>query len=272
MARLFTLTVLVLFLLSPGRAVADAVTFQDTVNYWPGFADPANPNNQNNLDVLGDPSLSGGTFNFTGTVLSSIALNYTTTTSILIPGDWFISFNKTGTWDYVVHSSNLDANAPTSYALYDISSLGMKIDGSSVFAAAPNNIVADQPSGTSTMGNATVWGGYDYAQWPAGYYGRYAHPARIDDRLLTGLSGTPVAFNGWVQTPGPGDFTALWSGLNIDAGASAGSDFTYAFAMLCANDVVYGDASVPTPESGTFVLVLVGLLAMVVLFRRAARR
>lgn len=283
-------------------AQASTYEFKDsnpTVIYWPDFPASAanNRHNQNGTDVIGDPQITSGTFNFSGHSLQSVALNYTSTSNVLVPADWFFDFNNDSQWDYVFHNSNTNYKNADTYRIYDISGLHMSIDGSTVFTvngASIEKIVAAPSDGTDTMGKSTVHGGYDYSQWPGGYYGRYDHPVRIDDRLLdprnaiaikdqtvtTSLMSPvhligSISFNGWDDTinKSTGFNTAIWDlgllGLNLDK--YSGKTFTYAYAMLCANDVVYGAAPVPSPEPGTMLLMAAGGLGVILLHRRVKR-
>ena len=91
---------------------------------------------------------------------------------------------------------------------------------------------------------------------------------RIDDKLLTNLNSSNVSFNGWEKAPEHGVFSSTWDKINLDLDEYSGKKFTYAFAMLCANDVVYGEAQVPTPEPGTILLMGVGALGACFIRRR----
>lgn len=302
MKRTFSILFACFIVITAVCAQASTYEFKDsdpTVIFWPDFQASASNNrhNQNSTDVIGDPQITGGSFNYSGHSLQSVTLNYTSTSNVLVPADWFFDFNNDSQWDYVFHNSNTNYKKTENYNVYDISGLHMSIDGSTVYTVngtSIEKIVAIPSDGTDTTGKSTVHGGYNYSQWPGGYYGRYDHPVRIDDRLLDSsntiaikdqsattsfispvqLIGS-ISFNGWYDTinKSTGYNTAIWDLglLGLDLDQYSGKTITYAFAMLCANDVVYGAAPVPSPEPGTMLLMAAGGLGVFLLKRRTKR-
>ena len=244
MKKILRALLAILILLNASLASATTVSFTDSVIFWPGFSDASNHNGQNTQDVIGDPQITGGSFIFQGHTLTGINLNYTSTSSVLVPADFFFDLNNDKKWDYVLHNSNTAVGGVNAYKLFNVSSLNLSINDVSI---------------------------YDLSSWPDGYYGRYNHPVRIDARELSGLTGASATFGGWITAPSnmPGSgATASWSGLSIDMDAIEGQPFTYAFAMLCANDVLYGQVNAPAPEPGTMVLMGLGVVAAAVMRKR----
>lgn len=231
MKKYIAILLFALFLLQVPAAFAYSVPFTDTVNYWDGWG---NDSKYNGSDTVGTPNLTGGAFIYEDHTLVGIDLNYATTHDVLTPGDWFFDFDQDGYWDYVLHHWLQTYNGQVlndyGYGLYAV-----HLDAS------------DEDS-------------YVMSFWPDRYDGRDDHPA-LADLSETGIVDYDVSFSGWLYS-GASPYTSSWSDFAIDLNDYKGQTFTYAFAMTCANDVLYGESRVPAPEPGTFILLGLGLLGV----------
>lgn len=255
MQRFIATALFILCLLQAPAALAYSVAFTDEVNYWPGYAnnhwDPYLHDYQNNLDVIGTPDLTGGNFIYDGHILTGIELNYSTSSYNLYPGDWFFDYDQDGSWDYVLHHIlcvGRDGNVyrDGGYALYSV----------------------DLAYGDST--DDSWMNDYRSSFWPQNYEGRFDHPVQaLVDREDWIES---VAFSGWDPYLRRGETgTSTWSDFALDLDEDGDGVFTYAFAMTCANDVLYGESTVPAPEPSTFLLLGLGGLGVFFYGRKRKR-
>src|ERR1039457_1393422 len=181
------------------NSAATSVTFGDNNRYWGDTAgwsagqtwatDTAYGSwNGNQIDVIGDPNITGGTAVFTSAGrLQSVTFNYYApfdTWNMLSPGNLFInkltSSNVT-TWDYIVNTLGHPTTQSTdqtatlnTYNVYDISANHISAQrnaGSNIAQANPNYIL----SGQDGQG---IWSGYII---------RDNHPVGIS---AAGLSGS----------------------------------------------------------------------------------
>jgi len=267
------ITLCITILIVSGNTNAQAFTFTDSSNVWAGLETVAIPANS---DTYGIPDLLGGSFNFKGHALTSITLNYRNN-QVGVSGytqkiwdsvttkDWFFDFDAATTaadaFDFVLHKESNGA-----YTLYSkdegwgygtAAAYGAKYvySTSSVGSPRKNHPVAATGSslngativGSSTSGHVsmTLWSTYANSILnPVNHLGQTLSVTWD----LSGLSG-----GGW----------------NLDQ--FSGKDFTYAFALSCANDVVYGTGTVPTPEPGTILLMAAGGLGLLLLNHRTKR-
>lgn len=250
MKNLIVFFIAISFMFSASLAQAELVSFGDNVKYWEGFG---NRYGDDRYDVIGNPDITGGNFVFSGHVLTGISINYTTTNRLLIPGDWFFDVDKDNNWDYVLHNDipsykQVGPYASTSsYSLYSVD-FDFAIDSplASWFRTSPYD--------------KSFAGGYDY---------RENHPvqANVDSSKYDFTLLQTISFTGW-EYSGTGPYTSTWSGFGIDLNNFAGEDFTYGFAMTCANDVLFGSAPVPAPEPSTWILFGTGLGALMLARRK----
>ena len=251
MKKLIVIFLFTIGLLQAPAAFAYSVSFTDTTKHWNDYG----VNWQNNSDYIGTPNLTGGAFIYEGHSLVGINLNYASTSSELYLGDWFFDIDQNGTWDYVLHHE------------LDLASGWRVVDGRWTIV----NKGVDHDYGYSLYKVTLAYGDWDsYVEsfWPDRYYGRYDHPAlaNVDDGELL---DDDITLAGWSTTQAPG--TVSWSDFVLDLSAYDGQAFTYGFAMTCANDVLYGESTIPAPEPGTFLLLGLGSLGLFAYSRKRNR-
>lgn len=252
-------------------ANAGPVAFGDTANIWPGLAKVAEMPTK---DQNGVPDLTGGAFLYTGHTLTGIVLDYYNTQwnnknndsmwNSLKPGDWFFDFGNDNHWDYIIHFNG------SQWGLYEVNDktnskfvYGIEVNTLSQLKSVYGNYFMD---GTSSMGNNTS--------------DRDRHPQYI--KTMSGLTLVDTLdFDGWDtidrkyanknEMTGYKYGSSEWSGFAIDLSALSGEAFTYAFTMTCANDVLFGQSMVPTPEPASMLLMGVGALGAAAMRRRMKR-
>lgn len=275
-------------------AQASSVGFGDSVNVWSGLKKTPELANQ---DQNGVPDLTGGTLTYTSDhKLTSITLNYAnyymntswgqSSWKSLEAGDWYIDVDKDNAWDYLIHQPDKVLN-PTTHKL---------VSNDEYHLYALNDKVL---YGTSTLydsnGKFTQYNGYyggtDNRDW---------HPSTVKDSVLpseyqekkngvwvtktkntnSGMADLGVVgFDGWDsldELTSLSNSTAVGSstwdlsglgGINLDS--LKGKEIIIAFAMTCANDVLFEHTKVPTPEPGTMLLMGLGILGVGYLRKRA---
>ena len=249
MKNLIALFIAIVFMFSASLAQAEVVSFGDNVNYWEGFGNRYD----DRYDVIGNPDITGGNFVFSDHVLTGVSINYNTTNKLLIPGDWFFDVDQDNNWDYVLHN-NIPSykevgpyDSSNSYSLYSVDF----------------DFAIDSPLASWRKSSP-----YDesFARWYDSY--REDHPvqANVDSSKYDFTLLQTISFTGWEYT-GTGPYTATWSGFELDLTEFLGKEFTYGFAMTCANDVLFGSAPIPSPEPSTWILFGSGL-GMLMLARR----
>lgn len=225
-------------------AHAEMILFNDiapVVKYWPGFE---NNTNDDNRDTIGRPDLVGGAFSIEGQSVTGIHLNYASTHRWLIPGDWFFDVDSDNNWDYVLHN-NIGGvelgpyGSADTYALYSVG-----------FDFAINTPLGD---GDNPSPYVTAFAG--------GQGHREDHPvqANIEAGLFDFSLIKTIDFTGWDYSR-YGPYSVTWSDFSIPIGPAGDMEFTYGFAMTCANDVLYG--TVHAPEPSTFLLLFGGLIGL----------
>ncbi|MFP5222352.1 MAG: PEP-CTERM sorting domain-containing protein [Acidobacteriota bacterium] len=273
-------------------ANANVVTFGDTVKVWSGLAHTPEKSTQ---DQNGVPDLTGGAFTYTGHTLTSITLNYAnkylnqsswnSSWNSLQTGDWYLDVDNDKAWDYVIHKPS---------QVWDFTSHKMVTNNTYHLYEAEDEWLYDTQTLYGSNGKFVQYNGYygntDNRDW---------HPTTIKDTDLpydkqvrvggqwvtrsyntnTGITDLGIVeFDGWDKIS---DLTKINSSLGvgsstwdlskiggIDLTALMGKDITYAFTMTCANDILFDQTQVPTPEPGTMLLMGVGILGAGYLRRR----
>ncbi len=274
MKRFITFTLFAICLLQAPYALAYTVSFGDESNVWDGYGNNEYDWNgynlvpQNSKDVIGTPNLTGGNFVWEGHTLTGIELSYSSTDSRLTPGDWFFDFDQDNHWDYVLHN-NVEIKAQTEWVGWwwwarEVETGGMVTEGPNAYGLYE---VDDLEYGTDIDGNP-IMDGYVKSFWPDDSEGRHDHPVMAD---LSSDADHPVSVTEWIKDTSGMPGTTTWSGIDLSLLDFEGGTFTYAFAMTCGNDVLFGESYVPSPEPSTFLLLGFGGLGLLLYSRKRKR-
>ncbi|MBU1248094.1 MAG: hypothetical protein KKB70_05305 [Proteobacteria bacterium] len=150
-----------LLMLIASVAHAGVYTFEDTVNYWPGWA---NGTSDDSKDVIGVPNFTTGTVSYqNGGIMTGFSVNYTAGSAYnnLGSGDLFINVNNDNSWDYVVDLSGRNGGTVGVYAFnvdYDATGSYIMSTGSGIREDHPTGaIVSGAPVAYATWSGLETW-------------------------------------------------------------------------------------------------------------------
>lgn len=258
---IFFVTAIFCYFISANDAKAVTVSFSDTKNYWDGWTNSTKLNgvSDNNLDVIGNPNITGGTATTINGKLTSISFNYSATSyRSILPGDLFINILNSSNdhnWDYAVKT--LGSTSAGNYSLYNLAN-------SNISDIRPSTLnYSTSPYSLSGRDNQNYYG----INW-SGYLIRDDHPAGINLSHLPGLTTTYTAwFSGFDNSSNSNMHTSTYSfGNGIEL---SGNDFIIGWQMTCANDVLYERVKNPVPEPSTFILLFAGIAGLAIIRKRS---
>jgi hypothetical protein len=258
--KCFSIAACLFFLTTAAFSNTLTLTFPDNANNgsyaWPNWGTVA----ENGTDVIGQPSLSGGTVTITDGKLTNVTINYTAgtwTVANMYAGDLFLDTNSDNIWNDVVslYNSSLPANqyAPT---IPVGPSTGVKTANVYSFSLAENY---STPGTASTLGYL-ITGATDSSTT---YFGTGADFRNSQPYAVTGLTGNSI--NLGTATVSFGTTSVSFDIANANILVSG--PITIGFATNCANDVIYATVST-VPEPGALILFGSGLIMVVGLLRR----
>jgi len=278
-----TLFMIMLLAFTVVAARAETLTVSDssTQFFLPGFgttdAMKYNGKNANGNDAWGTPNITQANISFSGNKLTTISIDFKFPElwgwSSIKPGDLFLDLNSDNVWDVVLDSPWV--NKGPSVGVTNQSWNAYNVQFAATGAASLTNYEYTRLSSNTASANAILaaFSGKSYTV-TQDYNGegipRYDHPVAARQALLT--SGNKfqnsVDFSGWKNVVSSTNDTMEIS-WNLSALDLHSNQLTFAFAVNCANDNIYGDPGpTPTPEPASMLLMGVGAVGAAWMRRR----
>lgn len=211
-----------------GSAGATSITYQDTINYFPGWNNTNNNTGDDLLDVIGTPAVNSMTitYNDTSRMLESVVVNMT---GRRVFDSLFINADQASTqWDYMVRdNTGGDPGGAWAYTTWD--------------------------SWLAQDGIYSVNSNYHYTLVPAtATSDRENHPngIAVGDMTFTGVNSDFITWDNATNL-----LTYNFASLT-NFSITLGDTFAFAYAPWCANDVMI------TPEPASMLLFGAGLIGL----------
>ena len=252
---------------------------------WPGLERIAGSPSS---DTHGTPDLLGASFAYKGHALRSISIEYKDIQpsypvgiwNSIAAADWFLDLDPNddgGFWDIVIHKTGQSQSGGKPVDTWKAYS---RHDGWGYGA----NFTYDYVNGTANAFRVKNGPKVYAASYSSTGAPRTKHPIAAHEdslRSATALDTAPghlITSDRWGVRPAKSTdvLTMTWdlSGLlagGLDLELYSGKTIRYGFALTCANDVLFGQTTVPTPEPGSLLLMGAGALGAAMLRWRRAR-
>lgn len=270
MKRSFFSVITLLFVAGAALAAPVTLTWSDHTTHWPGWGGAPGwvyaPQNENAIDAIGEPQITGGTIVINDGMLQRITFSYSNPPGWtgfsnparpgqMLPGDLFLDMDENGAWDHVASLYNGNSNAYSNFSHYANTNDFSRVPIYSI------NLPLNGPAQDSANGFGYLVTGSDNQGWWAGYDIRNHHPFAVtginpDVNPLLGF-GSVIFANSSSNAP------SLIFDVE-DAGIATNGELAFGFAQNCANEAILYSA----PEPSTALLLGSGLALATALLRR----